>query len=218
MSIESKKSADLLTKWKQRCLSFLSIAIVGMITWCNLPEEFLKKGFAIADRNLSVNNAYQVRRFDWAVRYASYVVGLNSKWQMYGGQSRFNWRYVISAHYGEGDKTTERILPLPRQSQRTWFQESFLDFKEAKFLLNIYNDQMARETYARYLARQYSEHEGLPISTIRITLVVQDILPPIIAVQEQRLLEPERIHDIVNEFDVRSDRKPSSRSMVARQH
>ena len=216
MDFEAKSTVNLFMMWKQRLLSLLSVAIVGMITWCNLPEEFVKEVFAVADRNLSVDNAYQVRRYEWAVRYASHIVGLDSKWQMYGGQSRFNWRYVISAHYGEGDNTTEWILPLPRQSQRTWFQESFLDFKEAKFLLNIYNDELARETYARYLARQYYEHEGLPISTIRFTLVLQEILPPIIAVQEQRILEPERTYDIINEFDVRVDRKSSSRSMLER--
>ncbi|MFN8709423.1 MAG: hypothetical protein ACK50J_22300, partial [Planctomyces sp.] len=89
--------------------------------------------------------------------------------------------------------------------ERTWFQETFADYREAKFLLNIYNDRLARETYARYLARQYSELEGIPVSEISYTLCTQYILPPLVAVQEQRLLEPDEQSEVIDVFDVRSE-------------
>jgi hypothetical protein len=79
-------------------------------------------------------------------------------------------------------------------------------FKEAKFLLNIYNDRLARETYARYLARQYPEYQGLPVRSVSYTLAVQYILPPIVAVQQQQLLEPDVQSEVIDTFDATSER------------
>jgi hypothetical protein len=138
------------------------------------------------------------------IRYSAHCLGLSGKWQMYGGQSRFNWSYVITGVYvdSESGESTENVLPLPRQSQRSFVEENLLDFKEAKFLLNIYGDEKARETYARYLSRQFPSNDGKRISKIRFTLATQQILPPIIAVREQRLLEPRVEEMLINEFDV----------------
>jgi hypothetical protein len=185
-------------------LSFLTLVIVGTIGWCNLPEEYVNDWLDRAERSTTPETGYRLRMADWGVRYGGYVSGLSSKWQMYGGQSRFNWRYIISAIYvdEEGNKSEEVVLPLPRQSARTWAEEKLFDFKEAKFLLNIYSDELARETYARYLARQYPQWNGRSISSIRVNLATQNIIPPIIAVREQKLLEEKVEYRLVNEFDV----------------
>ncbi|MBL8810394.1 MAG: hypothetical protein JNM43_09490 [Planctomycetaceae bacterium] len=183
-------------------LSAATVAILSMILWCNLPDEVPAELLAAADRSLSPEAAYRIRYGEWLYRYAAHLGGFDNKWQMYGGQSRFNWRYTITAHYSDGDRTASRVLPLPRQSERSWFQATFVDYKEAKFLLNIYNDRLARETYARYLARQFAQHEGLPVSQISYTLSIQYILPPIVAVQQQRLLEPDVLSDVIDVFDV----------------
>lgn len=123
---------------------------------------------------------------------------------MYGGQSRFNWSYIITGIYVDSNsgELTERVLPLPRQTERTFVERQWLDFKEAKFLLNIYSDELARETYSRYLARQFASFDGKPIASIRYTLVTQQILPPIIAVREQQILESRIEKMVVSEFDV----------------
>jgi hypothetical protein len=141
------------------------------------------------------------------IRYAAYYIGLNGKWQMYGGQSRFNWSYNITGIYVDSNtgESTERVLPLPRQTERTLIQRYWLDFKEAKFLLNIYSDELARETYARYLAREFASHDGKTIANIRYTLVTQQILPPLIAVREQQILETRVETMVVNEFDVKME-------------
>ncbi len=185
-------------------LSLLTVVILGTISWCNLPEEYINDWIERAERVSTPETSYRLRVADWGIRYGGYVSGLSSKWQMYGGQSRFNWRYVISAIYtdDEGNRSEEIVLPLPRQSERTWAEEKLFDFKEAKFLLNIYSDELARETYARYLARQYPQWNGRTISSIRINLVTQNIIPPIVAVMEQRLLEEKQEYRLVNEFDV----------------
>ncbi|MFO1001408.1 MAG: hypothetical protein U0936_13770 [Planctomycetaceae bacterium] len=193
-------------RWKQRLLSVATIIILSMIVWCNLPDSFHKHVFGIADSHLSPYGAYRVRFAEWLFRYTAHLGGFDSKWQMYGGQSRFNWRYIITAEYGDDENIVQQTLPLPRQSDRTAFQRKFVDFKEAKFLLNIYNDRLARETYARYLARQYPEYQGLPVRSISYTLAVQYILPPIVAVQQQQLLEPDVQSEVIDTFDVTSER------------
>ena len=185
-------------------LSILTVAILFTIGWCNLPEEYVADWFDNFEQVSTPETAYRLRVADWGVRYGGYVSGLSSKWQMYGGQSRFNWHYIISAIYvdAEGNDTEHVVLPLPRQSERTWAEEKLFDFKEAKFLLNIYSDELARETYARYLARQYSHQNGCQISRIRVTLATQNIIPPMIAVREQQLLEDKVEYRVINEFDV----------------
>lgn len=206
-------SAIAMPAWKRRILTAVSIAIFAMIGRCNLPEEWCDGFFSNVESASDAQIAYRARQGDWAMRYAAHVVGVDGKWQMYGGQSRFNWRYIITAVYGDDLQSEEIVLPLPRQTDRTSLACKFADFKEAKFLLNIYNDEMARETYARYLARQYATHDGLPISRIRYTLAIQHILPPIVAMREQRLLEPDEICDVINDFDVTMERNRASGSV-----
>jgi hypothetical protein len=212
MTNQDQKSQFEVIESEVRChsratrlvLSVLTVIILGTIGWCNLPEEYINNWLDQAEQVCTPETSHSLRVADWGVRYLGYVSGLSSKWQMYGGQSRFNWRYIISAVYidDEGNRSEEVVLPLPRQSERTWAEEKLFDFKEAKFLLNIYSDELARETYARYLARQYPRRNGRTISSIRINLVTQNILPPIVAVLEQRLLEEKLEYRLVNEFDV----------------
>ncbi|MCA9062585.1 MAG: hypothetical protein KDA96_05985 [Planctomycetaceae bacterium] len=203
--LQTQTTPDLPGPWTRRLLSTTTIVILILITWCNLPDDVPRSLFQAADRNLSAENAWRVRMAEWYVRMTAHVAGFNSKWQMYGGQSRFNWKYTIKAHYGDEKHPVEVVLPLPRQSERTWTQATLLDFKEAKFLLNIYNDRLARETYARYLARQFPEHDGQPVHHISYTLSVQYILPPVVAVRQQQLLEPDVQSEVIDMFDVRAE-------------
>jgi hypothetical protein len=157
------------------------------------------------DRNLDPQITYRIRYTEWAILYAAHIAGLDNKWQMFGGQSRFNWKFLIVAEYGDSDQRVERLLPLPRQSERSLFQKSIVDFKEAKFHLNIYNDPVARESYARYLGRQYPEYQGRPLKCIRYDLQVQNILPPLIAVREQKLLEEKLITNTISCFPMEQE-------------
>lgn len=215
MTAESPEGASVsLAPWTRRVLTCLSLAIFGAIGWCNLPDEWFEDTFTCLESQATPEIAYRARLGNWAIRHMAHYAGLDGKWQMYGGQSRFNWRYIISAYYEDGERSEEIVLPLPRQSPRdSWF-EKFVDFKEAKFLLNIYNNEMARETYARYLARQFPSHNGLPISRIRYTLAIQHILPPIVAVREQQLLEPNEIYDCISDFDVSMERQRETGSVL----
>lgn len=210
------EDTDLPRPAVRRCLSCATVAILSMILWCNMPDEVPEALYHLADNQLSPENAMNVRYSEWLFRYAAHIGGFDNKWQMYGGQSRFNWRYTITAHYTDGSSASDLVLPLPRQSDRTWFQAMFVDYKEAKFLLNIYSDPLARETYARYLAREFPEYNGLPIGWISYTLSVQYILPPLVAVEQQRLLEPDVQSEVIDVFDVSTERRPQATVTLSR--
>jgi len=194
-----------LRSWQRTCFSLLSVCVLATIFWCNLPDSVPKAVHNAMDRNLDPQITYRIRYTEWAILYAAHIAGLDNKWQMFGGQSRFNWKFLIVAEYGDSDQRVERLLPLPRQSERSLFQKSIVDFKEAKFHLNIYNDPVARESYARYLGRQYPEYQGRPLKCIRYDLQVQNILPPLIAVREQKLLEEKLITNTISCFPMEQE-------------
>jgi hypothetical protein len=189
-------------RWQRRALNVLAAAIFATIGWCNLPDRIPQQALESLTSQCSPELAYRIRWGEWLWKWAAHIAGLDNKWQMYGLQSRFNWRYEIIATYGSGPQQTERLLPLPRQSSRTLWQRWIVDFKEAKFHLNIYNDPLARETYAHYLARQFPEFEGQRLQRIRYDLKYQYILPPLVAVKEQQLLENWIQTDTVSNFEL----------------
>jgi|GEM_PF-1026920 hypothetical protein len=194
--------APLPTRWQRRLLTLATGLILTMIGWSNLPNDVPQKLLASVEQQGSPQLAYRLRWVEWAVRWGAHLSGLDNKWQMYGLQSRFTWRYEIIATYSDGAQQIEWLLPLPRQSQRTLWQRLVVDFKEAKFDLNIYNDSLARETYAHYLARQFPEHQGCTLQRIRYDLKYQYILPPAVAVKEQQLLEDWVETNTISNFDV----------------
>jgi len=137
-------------------------------------------------------------------KYAHYT-GLDNRWQMFGLQSRFNWWYVIKARYREGSREEEIVLDLPRQSEqsgvpRTRWQYHFFDFREGKFHLNMYREPYDRAAYARYLARKYPEHDGMPVESVVYELHFQHIKPPEEARRTGSHLYPETYHFIYNRF------------------
>lgn len=175
--------------WTRCGLSGLTLVILSMIAWCNLPTSVHEACYRWSDRQFAPPLNYRVRLAEWYARYAAHIAGLDNRWQMYGGQSRFNWEFQFYGEYGEEGETLERLLPLPRQSDRDLWTRWIVDFKEAKFYLNIYNNEVGRESYARFLARTYPEYQGKPLKNIRIDMKIRYILPPYVAVAEQKLFE-----------------------------
>lgn len=201
-TIPDSARVPLPPRWQRLVLNLLCLLILGTIGWCNLPDEIPQQTMQAVDRQFSPETAYRIRWGEWVWKWWAHLAGLDNKWQMYGLQSRFNWRYEIIATYGSGPTRVERLLPLPRQSERTTWQRRIVDFKEAKFHLNIYNDPLARETYAHYLARQFPEHAGQRLERIRYDLKYQFILPPLVAIKEQQLLEDWVQTDTVSDFEL----------------
>ncbi len=74
----------------------LSLGIFGAIGVCNLPNEWIEDLFRKVETCGSAEAAYRIRFAHWGIHYVAHLAGLDGKWQMYGGQSRFNWRYILS--------------------------------------------------------------------------------------------------------------------------
>jgi hypothetical protein len=159
--------------FKKLLISAFVILNLGTVLWINRPKALVRQW----DRALAAcpsPAAAALRQADYLDQYYAHVSGLDPSWQMFGALSRFDWWYVIKARYADGH---EVLLPLPLQSDRTWWERNMADFKEVKFHLNMYNDRPTREAYAIYLARLYPEDNGVPLKEIVWELHFQNLRP-----------------------------------------
>ena len=120
---------------------------------------------------------YRTSRMSYLMQRYARIVGLDNRWQMFGHQSRFNWWFRIQGVYGEGPEARRILLPDPRQMDRTMWQRNIVDFKEAKFLLNMYGDLESKGAYSAYLARTNPVFEGKSIHAVEWELFYQPIYP-----------------------------------------
>ncbi len=160
-------------RFKRRLLSCFILFNLCTVLYMNRPTAVVEAEERFL-ASLSQGTAYELRYSRWALQYYAFIVGLNNKWQMFGDLSRYYWWYTIKAQYGEGEAL---ILPLPLQSERGFWDRALFDFKETKFHHTLYNRPEAREAYAHYLARQFPEQDGTPISALIVELSWQQILP-----------------------------------------
>ena len=127
----------------------------------------------------------------------SYLVGIGNRWIMFGYQNHYNWWYQIKAKYTDSETI---LLPLPRQSKRTFWQWLLFDLKEAKLIHNIYADEKARRAYSNYLCRQFSTYNNSPVDSVIWELQWQNILEPKYARENGTYLDPNISSEILNEF------------------
>jgi hypothetical protein len=169
-------------------ISLFAVLNISTVLYMNRPEQLIAATESAFRRHLDGWTRYQVNRADWLVRRYANVVGLDNRWEFFGRVSRFNWHYLVHARTADGRMT---VLPLPRQSPRTFAQRTFADFKEAKFHLNLYTRPRAREAYARHLCRAYPTVQGASVSSVVFELYTQNILPMGAAVRRGVTLEPD---------------------------
>lgn len=91
------------------------------------------------------------------------AVGLNNAWVLFAEIAHADFRLVIKAEYADGATV---VLPLPRQSERTFWQRHLFDFKEMKIDAAQQLDPGARRAYAAYLCRRFPTHDGAPVKAI----------------------------------------------------
>ena len=135
------------------------------------------------------------------------LVGLESRWQMYSELPVFNWWFVIQARYADGALV---LLPLPRQSPRTFWQCQLFDLKEAKFHHGLLSDPIAKQAYSRYLCRTYSNHDTAAISEIVWATQWQNILDPNDTHRRGTHLDP-AIHSTTETYPCASSPEPPLR-------
>jgi hypothetical protein len=197
----------LLARVRRTLISLFLVVNFATVLYMSLPSEGAQTLFAWFSAAGHDDTEHHLRVADWRIRQYAYLTGLDNRWQMFGRQSRFNWWYVIRGIYGDsdyqqGDHQKAVMLELPNQSPRTLWQRCVTDLKEQKFRLNIYSNEVAREAYSRYLARQFSVREGKPIRAVRWELGYQMIMPPDVAMTQQKLVYPGCSIMPLNEFPV----------------
>ncbi len=186
--------------WKRMLVSCFFVLNLLTVAWINLPEPLVELTSKWVDQHWTPTQAYQLRYSAWRWQQYAHYAGLDNRWQMFGRQSRFNWWYDIRAVYSDGMRESSVLLPLPNQSARNLSERMLFDLKERKFELNIYRSPIARESYSRYLARQFPTHDGLPIRRILWHLGSQGILSPDEAVAKQQLHDPHVQVMLLNDF------------------
>jgi hypothetical protein len=169
-------------------ISLFAVLNIGTVLYMNRPEQLIAATESAVRRHLDQWSGYQIKRADWLVRRYANVVGLDNRWEFFGRVSRFNWHYLVQARTADGRMS---VLPLPRQSPRTFVQRTFVDFKEAKFHLNLYGRERSREAYARHLCRAYPTVQGAPVSSVVFEIYTQNILPMGAAARRGMTLEPD---------------------------
>ncbi|HBR14048.1 MAG TPA: hypothetical protein DD723_00690 [Candidatus Omnitrophica bacterium] len=81
-----------------------------------------------------------------------WTAGLRNYWRMFAPVDRFNWQFIITAVYPDGGK--ERIL-MPSQQKQNFIEYNFVNFREGKYELNIYNDEKGQAALGKYFCRTY---------------------------------------------------------------
>lgn len=163
------------------CSRLGKIAICLFIAACLWAMISTNLNLSLARITPDVGNAsalgktlWSIQRAEWYINYLGWAAGLKNYWRMFSPVDRFNWQMVTTAIYDNG---TKRILPTGSHNQNTFLKNNFLGFREAKFELNMYNNQSAQNNWAQYLCQQYSTAANR-VSSIKIDLASQRILPP----------------------------------------
>jgi len=152
----------------------LIVVNLGTLLFMNRPRWVLRAEAALAPR-VSPRVAERIRFGGFLVHHYAHLVGLDNRWEMFNHFARFNWLYLIKGVYQDGAIV---VLPLSRQSPRTFWDWLLFDLKEGKFQHNILHNQTAKAAYARYLCRAYPTHQGVPIAAIRWEFRLQKLNPP----------------------------------------
>lgn len=138
----------------------LNLVTVGFI---NCPDGPRRSAELWIRSNVSAGAWWTLETWGWRLRSYAHAVGLDNRWVMFSSVYRTDWHLQIRARYRDG---STRLLPVPLQGERSFWQHHFADFREAKFHLNIYGDTRAKNAYASQLAREFPSWNGAPIDAI----------------------------------------------------
>jgi hypothetical protein len=160
--------------FKKLLISAFVILNLGTVLWTNRPKAVDRTWNRALETCPSPAVAGALRRAEALDETYADVAGEDAVWQMFCGLSRWDRWLVVKARYAGG---REVVLPLPLQSDRTFWQQNVADFKEVKYHLGLFDDHVLRQGYSVYLARHYPAHDGAPLREIVWEAHYQDIRP-----------------------------------------
>jgi hypothetical protein len=163
-----------MSLFKKLLLSAFIVLNLGTVLFMNRPKGLIES----ADRpprdqpNPTASLLVIASALD---QMYAHVTGLDNVWSLYAMVARGDTWHRITAEYADG---TAVLLPLPLQSERTFWQRHVVDFKEVILQSSHFLNPAAREEYTDYLRRQYPTHNGAPIRAIIWEIRWQYFLPP----------------------------------------
>lgn len=150
---------------------FVCLNIIAVF-FANRRPEMARFVDDLIQRNLSPMSAWRVDVASGLLgRYAT-IVGLDNRWEMFSNRPRIKWRYRFTAQRADGSST---VVPTPLQSERSFLQANFFDFRETKIQENLSTDSEGMESYARYLCHAFASQGEAEIQSITVELIYQEI-------------------------------------------
>jgi hypothetical protein len=180
--------------WRKWAISVFVVVNLGTVLFMNRPVEGALRAFRV-DGRLAPLQAYRIHLAEWFVMQYAHLVGLDNQWQMFGRQSRFNWSFRFKGTYANSPSL---VLPLSLQSARSFWQRAFVDFREAKYQLNLDASETLRQAYARFLCREYRFVDGIPMRDVTIERDYQPLLTSSQAKRRHTHLEPQTYSDVID--------------------
>jgi hypothetical protein len=148
------------------CLNLIAVLLA------HRPPAMIQFVDGWIERNLSPMSALRLDAASWLVDRYSYIVGLDTRWEMFRTRPLSRWRYRFTAQRADGSSAP---LPIPLQSERTFLQANYFDFRETKIWENMATDPEALVSYVRYLCHAFTGDGGAEIQSITVELYSQDV-------------------------------------------
>lgn len=132
---------------------------------------------------------YRFALLVWQLDRIAWFCGLSTHWRMFAPPPKSHWYYSVWAIMDDG---SQEWVPLENQGARSWLQRQFLDFREVKFHLNIYNRPEALDAFAQHLCGKLTRN-GKRAAAVRFTLLSREILPLRVALEQGEYYGPQTV-------------------------
>lgn len=157
------------------------IALSAFITVCLVTQVL--QNLAVGYPTAPADAPYPVRVATWVGASArwgfdtfGFWTGTNTFWRMFSPVHKYDWWWTVTALYPDG---SARSLPSP-SAANTAPAPFFIDFRETKLLLNLWNRPQMQAAYADHLCRQEAA-AGRPPQRIRLDVTWRAIVAPDLA-------------------------------------
>ncbi len=160
-----------MTRWRKALISAFIALSVGTQVLTNLAVGSVPEP-ASAGPVSSVVGVVNYGR--WLVDSYAFYTGLNGLWRMFSPVHRYDWWWRVIATDPNG---RARELSTPSDTGRVGLGSFFVDFRETKFLLNMWTRPPMQSAYLDHRCRE-EEHAGRMPTSVRLELDWRNILPP----------------------------------------
>lgn len=160
-----------MTDWRKALISaFIAISVATQVL-TNLGVGYLPYPGAPGPQTELVAAANNVR---WGFDSVGFYTGLNGMWRMFSPVHKYDWWWRVIATDSDG---RDRELSTPSYTGRTGLDSFFVDFRETKFLLNMWTRPPMEQAYIDHRCRE-EQSAGRTPASIRLELEWRNILPP----------------------------------------